>query len=925
MLKKWILLGFLFAFMALQSQKQVIRIQEPTKQTVAYFYENRFDVAAYRTGKYIDVVVSEEEMDTLIQDGFAFTITQTEQQLKGNLRSSKDLEGYRTYDEVLLELLDYQAQYPDLCKLYNIGSSLGFEYSEEGNSNYDDYAHDIWALKVSDNVEIEEDEPNFYYMGAHHAREPISTEVVMTVLEHFMDNYGMDTEITENIQNSQIWFVPIVNPDGHKVVLTELDVWWRKNIRDNNENGVFNTDNYYGNGDDGVDLNRNYSWQWATSGASGDWNSPTYYGSTGFSEPETTSIKNLIDAHHFVAGISYHSYSELVLFPFGYADGVNAPDKLAMQNLAIEMAETIPADDTPSGHYIPQQAWELYPASGTTDDYAYGEYGIFSYTIELATEFIPPANVALEIADNNIEAAKILLNRITHSTLTGHIFDEETFLPVVAEINVHEIDNQGAYKKPYQSNETFGRYYRMLPEGIYDVTFSAFGYEPVTIENIAINDEGQTIVNVGLTTSASYSIEGTVQDGDTNEMIQNCQISLFYNEAEEPVLTMTTDNAGYFLFTEIPSGEYKIFFQHENYATYYENVIVNSNTILSISLYEPFIINFENNELSNFDFSGHAQWVNDSSTAFDGTYSARSGNIGSWQTSGISLEIETAHDGEISFFKKVSTEASYDFFYFYIDNELMGQWSGEMDWSESIFPLSTGEHTLEWIYEKDGYVDEGSDSVWLDNIHMPRQAGAVVFYPPRNLVGEVYYDTPNPYDNTMMITWEEPLQGSADLESYGIYRNYELIQTVNSNQLSFSEVNPPIYQNSEVHYYVVANYSNPEGTSEPSNIAVLGYQTESESAEVTFVTELKGNFPNPFNPSTTFYFSLRETDNVTVTIFNLKGQKIKSYKKENLPAGNHQIEWNGVDESGHKAASGIFFYQLKTTNYNSIKKMVMLK
>ncbi len=106
---------------------------------------------------------------------------------------------------------------------------------------------------------------------------------------------------------------------------------------------------------------------------------------------------------------------------------------------------------------------------------------------------------------------------------------------------------------------------------------------------------------------------------------------------------------------------------------------------------------------------------------------------------------------------------------------------------------------------------------------------------------------------------------------------------------------------------------------------VLGYLSDSNNTDITFVTELKGNYPNPFNPSTTISFSLQETDNVSITIFNLKGQKIKTFKKENLPAGNHQIEWNGLDENGHKTASGIFFYHLKTKNYSSIKKMVMLK
>lgn len=920
MIKKWILSGLFLMMLTIYAHKQVLRIENPSPETVTFFFENKFDVAAYRPDVFIDVVATNEELQLFQQKGYHFMITQTEQQLKENLHETKDIPGYRNYDNVLQDLLNYQAEHPSLCKLYNIGYSRGYEYATAGNSYYNNYSHPIWALKVSDNVEIEEDEPSIYYLGAHHAREPISTEVVMTVLEHFMTNYEVDPEITHNINNSQIWFVPIVNPDGHKVVITEVDVWWRKNICDNNNNGVFDTMNYYGNGIDGVDLNRNYGWQWATTGASGYINDPTYYGTEAFSEPETSTIRNLLAAHHFVAGISYHSYSELVLFPFGYANGVIAPDKDALEDLAMAMALTIPANNTPTGFYLPMPAWELYPASGTTDDYAYGEHGIFSYTIELATQFIPPANQINGICNDNIEAAKILLNRINFSTLTGVITDATSMLPLSGEVFVHEIDSQGAYRKPYKSNESFGRYYRMLADGLYTVTFSAFGYESVTVSNVAITSQGQTVLDIALSSSTLYTVESTVLAGETNVPVENVIVDFYYNLNDEPVLQSITDSNGYFTFNQIPSGEYQLVFRHDNFATLLSSITVNNHISTTFYLFEPRIISFENNELADFSFSGNAPWTLVNNSYYEGSHSVRSGSINSWQSSKLILNIDLAHAGEISFFKKVSTEANYDFFYFKIDGVTKGQWSGEMNWSESNYYISAGEHTLEWSYEKDGYVEEGSDCAWIDYLRMPKSAGEIYFYPPRNLQGSFINQ-----NTAIQLTWDAPYSSEADLTSYHIYRNGNMFAAVNFEIQTYTDLNPVASNDGNFYYYLIANYSNPDGYSLPSNEIMLEPFSDSVIETINYITELKGNFPNPFNPSTTFYFSLQNPENIELNIFNIKGQKVKSFKKENLQAGNHQIEWNGKDEFDKNTGSGIFFYQLKTKNYQSIKKMILLK
>ncbi|MCK4979396.1 MAG: zinc carboxypeptidase, partial [Candidatus Delongbacteria bacterium] len=443
------------------AEKILIRFDNPDKQTIEKFIHGNYDIASYHPDKYLDLVIEISHYSEMLKVHPKIKILKTEKQIKADLHKEKDIPGYRSYAQTLAELQQIEIDNPDICKLYNIGKSQGKTYSEDGNSNYNTYNHNIWALKLSDNVQIEEDEPSFYFLGAHHAREPISTEVCMEILSNMLSSYGSDADTQKRINNSQIWFVPIVNPDGQKAVLTELNVWWRKNIRDNDNSGSFE----YLTGElpiskDGVDPNRNYDFWWGPNGTSEEPSSSVYKGPYPSSEPEIQAVKNLINSHHFIAGITYHSYGEIVLHPFGYEYNAIPPDVNSMSVLAENLASSIPS--VYGGYYTPFQSVYLYPTMGTTNDYAYGEHGIFSFTIELANEFIPPYESALNICNNNLSAANILLDRVYTSTLTGVISDQVSKSPIVAKIFVEGIDDSGAFKEPYKSDEIFGRYYRFL-------------------------------------------------------------------------------------------------------------------------------------------------------------------------------------------------------------------------------------------------------------------------------------------------------------------------------------------------------------------------------------------------------------------------------------------------------------------------------
>jgi hypothetical protein len=291
---------------------------------------------------------------------------------------------YHNYEEITQELPELQTAFPDLAKVFDLGNSV------EGRK--------IWAIKISDNVALEENEPEILFIGGHHAREWIAVDVPFLLAKYLLEHYASDATVRNYIDNGQIWIIPLLNPDGHQYSVTNNRLW-RKNRR-NNGDGTF-----------GVDLNRNYSYQWGGPGSSGDTFSEIYRGAAPFSEPETQIIRDFGSQHNFVAMISYHNYSQLILYPWGYTSAP-APDDSVLHQLAKTMADSI---FTVHGKtYIAEQSSDLYLASGDATDWLYGETQVPSYTIELRpTSAFPgfelPESEIQPTFEENLPAALFLI------------------------------------------------------------------------------------------------------------------------------------------------------------------------------------------------------------------------------------------------------------------------------------------------------------------------------------------------------------------------------------------------------------------------------------------------------------------------------------------------------------------------------------
>ena len=263
---------------------------------------------------------------------------------------------YHTYKELEADLLALQQKYPAIAKVFVLGESL------EGRR--------IYALKISDNVEREEAQAQVLILGCHHAREWISVEVPFLCGKYLAENYATNPEVKRLVDRSEVWIVPLVNPDGLEYTIHAYR-YWRKNRRDN------------GGGQFGVDLNRNYEYKWGLDavGSSADPSSAIYRGAAPFSEPETRAVRDLFLKKDFRALVSYHSFSQVILYPWSYTDLPSDRDA-ELRDIAVEMSDRIKAVN--GRLYKPGQSGkDLYLSNGDTTDWTFGLSGIPSYTIEL--------------------------------------------------------------------------------------------------------------------------------------------------------------------------------------------------------------------------------------------------------------------------------------------------------------------------------------------------------------------------------------------------------------------------------------------------------------------------------------------------------------------------------------------------------------
>lgn len=345
------------------------------------------------------VTATEDEVDQLRELGFEVRLEASQQESPQDDPGISDFppadSDYHNYPEMVAEINQIVSAYPQIASSQVIG------HTYEGRN--------IYAVKISDNVGTDEAEPEVLFDSHQHAREHLTVEMAIYLMNLFTGEYGSDQRVTDLVNSREIWILPDLNPDGGEYdIATGSYRSWRKNRQPNSGSSYV-----------GTDLNRNWDYRWGCcGGSSGNPGSSTYRGSAAESSPEITVVANFVRSRvvggvqQIKAGIDFHTYSELILWPFGYTYSNTAP---GMSQQERDTFATIGQQMAGTNGYTPQQSSDLYITDGSIHDWMWGEQRIYSYTFEMYPTsfggggFYPPDEVIDRETNRNREAVLILL------------------------------------------------------------------------------------------------------------------------------------------------------------------------------------------------------------------------------------------------------------------------------------------------------------------------------------------------------------------------------------------------------------------------------------------------------------------------------------------------------------------------------------
>jgi Zinc carboxypeptidase len=347
-----------------------------------------------REGTQVTLVLSQGEKNALNGKGISTTFVSAGREREGFSAAVADESIYgwdvfRSYDEPggiedQIRAIASRPQNQGFTKLYDIGNTL--------------QGRDILAIRMTQGARGLPlgQRPAVLYQGTTHAREWISTEVDMRLLKWFVaERRAENPQIVDLLETTELWFVPVVNPDGYEYTFT-TERLWRKNLRDNDGDEEI-TNN------DGVDLNRNYPehWNYDDEGSNTEFSSETYRGTAPGSEPESSADMNLLrNMGDFKFAISYHSFGQLLLYTQGWQTLTPSADD------PVYVALSGTDDDPAIEGFNPGVGADLYTTNGEFTDWAHGEAGVLAWTPELSegeSPDCPPAGCGFEFPDDEAQ------------------------------------------------------------------------------------------------------------------------------------------------------------------------------------------------------------------------------------------------------------------------------------------------------------------------------------------------------------------------------------------------------------------------------------------------------------------------------------------------------------------------------------------
>ena len=523
-----------------------------------------------------------------------------------DFKPSDDFGGFYTYNEMLNELDDMHSLYPEIISARSDIKDETFSSSPHIHETYE--GRYLQWVKISDNPNIFEGEPQILYTALHHAREPASLQQLIYFMWYLLENYDSNDSIKQIIDNSELFFVPCVNPDGYifnETIEPNGGGMWRKNTRDSH----------------GVDNNRNYSYidengneVWNTSGTSSNPYGSTYAGDGPFSESENRAIRYFVESNNFKIALNNHTYGNLLLYPYGYDYNQTTDDDDIFQFISSALVSENNYDNIISA--------DLYPAAGDSDDFMYGMLNtennqvrekIFAMTPEIGSSFWPQASTIEDICKGmlhlNLTAAKMIGNYASLKDFTENFISSNTFSANFELQRLGIIDN-GSFNiqiEPISSNII-----STTPEiNINSLNIGEIINESFQIELNESTNSGEDVIFKYILDNGSFSEEIIVKK------IFGAPILLFEDESDNYSDYWTIDSSWSETFEEYNSPQTSI--TDSPYSNYSNNALETINLLNDINLsgysYAEINFNAKWNIESGYDYvqieisnDGGASW-----------------------------------------------------------------------------------------------------------------------------------------------------------------------------------------------------------------------------------------------------------------------------------------------------------------------------
>ena len=497
---------------------------------------------------------------------------------------------YHTFPEIQ-EFLDSLDQISDFNSIYRV-DTIGYSSQEQ---------LPIFAVKISYNAEIKEDEPRVLFIGQIHAEEILGVEAVLKLITEMLDPPPAELQHMDILkQNLETWIIPTLNPEGLNVVHDGLDVSFRKNKKDFSPEGpwpnnYFDYDPAIGEDIDGVDLNRNFDFNWVFGdtfmepdpsdyAAHYDY----YRGTAPWSEPEIRAVRDLALENDYVFSIAWHSsrsgsLSEKVYNSWRWDGDKKTPDNTTIKGIGDQIAELILKENSTDTY----QSLYGQTRNGKAHDWFYRATGCFQYLIECGTSNLQPDSALIEdTIDRLMPAMLFLMDRtIGYNTdasqITGIVTDGSTGMPLEdATIIIDELHS--GVQKPRKSDE-FGRYRRIVEPGTYSVRYEKSGYYPLNFL-VTANASSPSTQNVTLVPLPLHNVDITIASFQYPVVLDENPFLVIAKEGISDTIEMDFNHIH---SLTIPAGEWEFTIYWDYLIPWRRTITVTGDMELDVNMPQP--------------------------------------------------------------------------------------------------------------------------------------------------------------------------------------------------------------------------------------------------------------------------------------------------------------------------------------------------